>query len=99
MESSGGRADAGFSMSLTLQQYEWRWSSHTLIVFWYCLHQECKRLPEAGCSKCSTLVMPHAHDDEVVRRNNQRGLPTRASHIIGFLRYRKRAVTVDPEET
>src|SRR5262249_16338381 len=36
--------------------------------------------------------------DKIVRRDDERGLPTCTKHVVSILRHRKRANTIDPEE-
>jgi hypothetical protein len=43
--------------------------------------------------------VPETHDDEIVRRNYQRGLPASARHVIGIARDWILPVAVEPEES
>jgi hypothetical protein len=43
--------------------------------------------------------MPETHDDEIVRGNDQRGLPASARHVIGIARDWILAVAVEPEKS
>jgi len=58
-----------------------------LFVLWHRLDHAARgaSLKPEGRRKIRPEV-PETHDDEVVRGNDQRGLPARARHVIGIAR-------------
>src|SRR5215472_2087029 len=67
-------------------------------LFGYCFHQQTECFFEARRSSSAPLVMPQAHHDELMRRNDQRSLTARAGHVIRFTRHRKSPLPVYPKE-
>src|SRR5205823_15019072 len=53
---------------------------------------------EALESGATAPVVSEAHHDEVVRRDDQRDLCTRAGHVVRVPGHRKATLAVDPEE-
>ena len=69
-----------------------------LVSLRHCLHQKRERPSETYSTGIAALVVSKAHHDEIVRWDDQCGLAPCACHVICVPRYRKRSVTVDPEE-
>src|SRR6266850_5044295 len=63
-----------------------------------CVHQERECLLESGGPHRAALEVSEAHNHELVRRNDQRGLAARTGHVIRLFRDRERTVPVDPKE-
>src|SRR2546422_68505 len=64
----------------------------------YRFHQKPECLLETGRARHTALEMSKAHDDQLVGRDDQRGLATGPSHVVRLLGNRERAVAVYPEE-
>src|SRR6185436_336775 len=56
----------------------------------YRVHQERECFLEPGRAHRAALEMSEPHHDEVVRGDDQRGLPTGARHVVRLLGNRKR---------
>src|SRR6266571_2675012 len=69
-----------------------------LVSLRHCLHQKRERPSETYSTGIAALVVSKAHHDKIVRWDDQCGLAPCACHVICVPRYRKRSVTVDPEE-
>src|SRR5215472_1056543 len=61
-------------------------------------HQKSKRTVETLVTCLTSFVMSQAHYNEIVRWNDERGLPACSRHVVGLFGYGKRAVAIDPEE-
>src|SRR5262249_49644085 len=64
----------------------------------HCFHQKSKRTVETLVTCLTSFVMPQAPHDQIVRWNDESGLPTCPGHIVGLFGHRKHAVAIDPEE-
>src|ERR1700693_1957176 len=62
------------------------------------LHEERERFDKVLGPGGAAFVVPEAHDDEIVGRDDQRRLAAGTRHVVGVLRDREPAVSVDPEK-
>src|SRR6266699_7149371 len=76
-----------------------RWMDSLVLCFWHRLDQQRERLAEARSGVRFAPIVPETHDDEIVRGNNQRGLPASARHVIGIARDWILPVAVEPEKS
>src|SRR3972149_9695500 len=62
------------------------------------LHQKRERPPESLFSRRRAFEVSEANHDEIVRGDDDRGLPSRARHVVCLFGNRKRLGPIDPEE-